>query len=72
VTSEGSDTGGTPRWVKVFGLVAVVAVVVVVVVLIVGRGGHGPSRHSRGGDAPAGNTFGAHTGSHAGVAQEQP
>ena len=36
---------GAPRWVKVFGIVAVVLVLVVVVVLLVGGGGHGPSMH---------------------------
>lgn len=36
---------GTPRWVKVFGIVALVVVVTVVVVLLIGPGGHGPSRH---------------------------
>ena len=33
---------GMPRWVKVFGLVAVVVVVLVVVMLLTG---HGPGRH---------------------------
>jgi hypothetical protein len=37
-------TGGTPRWVKVFGLIALVLVVLFVVLLL--TGGHGPSRHS--------------------------
>ena len=38
---------GTPRWVKVFGLIALVLVVLFVVLLLTGR--HGPSRHSVGG-----------------------
>ena len=33
---------GMPRWVKVFGVVAVVVVVLVVVMLLTG---HGPGRH---------------------------
>jgi hypothetical protein len=37
------STEGTPRWVKVFGIVAVVVVVLFVVLLI--AGGHGPGRH---------------------------
>ena len=37
---------GAPRWVKVFGIVAVVLVLVVVVVLLVGGGGHGPGMHA--------------------------
>ena len=38
------STEGTPRWVKVFGIVAVVVVLLFVILLIVG-GPHGPSRH---------------------------
>ncbi len=50
----GDDTGGgpnreattgTPRWVKVFGIIALVVVLLVVVVALTGSGGHGPSRH---------------------------
>jgi hypothetical protein len=36
---------GTPRWVKVFGVILVIVVVLVVVLLVFG-GGHGPSRHA--------------------------
>jgi hypothetical protein len=39
----------TPRWVKVFGLIALVVVVLFVVVMLVGGGDHGPGRHSGGG-----------------------
>jgi hypothetical protein len=49
MTEDGPGTARTPRWVKVFGIVAIVVVVVVVIMLIVG-GGHGPSRHSSFGD----------------------
>lgn len=51
-----SDTGavsdrqsppGTPRWVKVFAVIAVLAVVMVAVMLLTG-GNHGPGRHSSG------------------------
>jgi hypothetical protein len=50
---------GTPRWVKVFGLVALVVVVLFVVVLLIGGGEHGPSRHSPGGgsDAPGNHAW---------------
>ena len=41
-----APTAGTPRWVKVFAIVAVAAIVLVVVLLVVGKGGHGPSRHT--------------------------
>ena len=36
------DTG-TPRWVKVFGIIALVAVLLVVILLL--AGGHDPGRH---------------------------
>jgi hypothetical protein len=47
---------GTPRWVKVLGIVAVLLVVAIVVVLLVGGGNHGPSRHTGGEAAPTGVT----------------
>lgn len=41
----------TPRWVKLFGIIAGVVVLLVVVMLVAGGGGeHGPSRHIPGGD----------------------
>ncbi len=36
----------TPRWVKVFGLIALVVIVLFVVLLLTGRGDHGPGRHA--------------------------
>ena len=36
--------GGTPRWVKVSGLIGLILVVLFVVLLLFG-GGHGPGRH---------------------------
>jgi hypothetical protein len=36
---------GTPRWVKVSGLIALALILVVVIMLIAG-GDHGPGRHS--------------------------
>ena len=53
-TGVGPDRGsapGTPRWVKVFGIVLVVLVLLVVVVLLVGGGSHGPGRHLPSGGA---------------------
>ena len=43
---------GAPRWVKVSGIIAIVVVLLVVVVLLLGGGpgGHGPGRHTGGGD----------------------
>ena len=41
------DVAGTPRWVKVFGVVALVVVLLVAAVALAGggAGGHGPGRH---------------------------
>jgi hypothetical protein len=46
---------GTPRWVKVFGIIAVVVVLLFVILMFTrGSGGrHGPGRHSSGGHAPS-------------------
>ncbi len=42
---------GTPRWVKVFGIIAVVLVLLFVVIQFTGAGGsHGPGRHTLSGD----------------------
>jgi ABC-type transporter Mla subunit MlaD len=46
---SGPDRGTrptTPRWVKVFAVVALVAVLLLVVLLVVGGGEHGPTRHT--------------------------
>ena len=47
--SRDHDNGsppGTPRWVKVFGIVVLVLVLLVVVMMATGVGGkHGPGRH---------------------------
>ena len=43
---------GTPRWVKVFGIIAFVVVLLVVDRIFIG-GEHGPGRH-----APSGDTGG--------------
>ncbi len=47
--SDPEATTGTPRWVKVFGVIALVLVVLVVLMLVVGGGNHGPGRHTGGG-----------------------
>jgi len=51
-TAAGDRRPGTPRWVKVFGIIALAAVVLVVILLLAG-GNHGPSRHSSSGDGAA-------------------
>ncbi|HEX8932963.1 MAG TPA: hypothetical protein VF788_01950 [Pseudonocardiaceae bacterium] len=44
----------TPRWVKVFGIIAIVVVLIFVVIRFTGVGGsHGPGRHT-----PSGNVGG--------------
>jgi hypothetical protein len=42
---------GIPRWVKVFGIVALVLVLLVIIMLFVSGGSHGPGRHIPSGDA---------------------
>ena len=49
--SETSEAPGTPRWVKVFAIIALVVVLLVVVMMVAGGGNHGPSRHIPSGDA---------------------
>jgi hypothetical protein len=45
--SDYALTYSTPRWVKIFGIVALVLVMLIAVVLITGLGGeHGPGRHT--------------------------
>jgi hypothetical protein len=41
------DNARTPRWVKVFGTVALVVVLLFVILMFTrGPGGHGPGRHT--------------------------
>ena len=42
---------GTPRWVKVFGIIVVVVVLLVAAVMFISGGEHGPGRHTQSGDA---------------------
>ena len=48
---------GTPRWVKVFGIIALVLALLVGIIVLTGVGGeHGPGRHlppGGAGDAPS-------------------
>ncbi len=41
---------GTPRWVKVLGIIVVVVVLLVAAVMFIGGGEHGPGRHTQPGD----------------------
>lgn len=40
-------TAGTPRWVKVFGIITIAVVLLFAILLLSGRG-HGPGRHLSG------------------------
>ena len=42
---------GTPRWVKVFGIIALALVLLVVIMMFAGGGSHGPGRHAPSGGA---------------------
>ena len=47
---------GTPRWVKVFGIITLVVVLLFVFLMFTrGPGGHGPGRH-----VPSGDPGGTH------------
>ncbi len=41
-----------PRWVKVSGIIVAVLVLLLVIVMLIAGGGHGPSRHAPGIQAP--------------------
>jgi len=47
----GDSIEGTPRWVKMSGIVALVLILLVGVLLVTGGGNHGPGRHTGSGDA---------------------
>jgi uncharacterized cupredoxin-like copper-binding protein len=46
VEPDRESSTGTPRWVKVFGIITLVVVLLFVILLLIGGGGHGPSRHT--------------------------
>jgi hypothetical protein len=46
VGSERRPGAGTPRWVYLFGVIALVLVLLIAIVMLTGAGGHGPSRHA--------------------------
>jgi hypothetical protein len=64
---------GTPRWVKVFGVVALLVIAVVLVLILTGRGGpHSPRRHISPADTPPAGGTGGHTGPPPGITHTQP
>ena len=58
--SNRGPTAGTPRWVKVSGIIAL-AVVLLLIILLLAGGNHGPGRHasSRGLGGPMGSVSAA-------------
>lgn len=48
---ESESTTNTPRWVKMFGIIAIVLVLLVVLIMIISGGEHGPGRHIKSDDA---------------------
>ena len=44
-SSDRGPTAGTPRWVKVSGIIAL-AVVLLLITLLLAGGNHGPGRHA--------------------------
>lgn len=56
VRPDPESTTGTPRWVKVFGIITIVVVLLFVILLIAGGGRHGPSRHRVSDGGPGGQT----------------
>jgi hypothetical protein len=42
---------GTPRWVKVFGIIVIVVILLIAAVMFVIGGEHGPGRHAQSGNA---------------------
>ncbi len=54
VGSDNESSTGTPRWVKVFGIIAIVVVLLFVVMLVAGGGRHGPGRHRHTSGRPGG------------------
>ncbi|WP_346534138.1 hypothetical protein [Micromonospora sp. DPT] len=60
---EPGNGPGVPRWVKVVGIVVGVLVLLLALAQLTGvAGDHGPGRHSRGVDAPAGRAPGGTPG----------
>jgi len=62
----GGPTTGAPRWVKVFGIIALLVVVLVAILLLVGGGpgNHGPGRHTGGQTSPSSVTGSGGAGGH--------
>lgn len=55
-----STPPGTPRWVKVSGIVVAVVVLLVIIMLVIGGGQHSPSRHLPSSDGAGATVLIAH------------
>ena len=53
IAEKETDTSGTPRWVKVFGIVAALVIALIVVLFVIGGPEHGPRRHGQPGAGSA-------------------
>lgn len=56
-TGPDRHDAGTPRWVKVSGIVGVVMVLLFIIMMLIGGGSHGPGRHT-GGDGEHNPSYG--------------
>lgn len=50
----GGPANGTPRWVKIFGIIALLVIVLLIVLKLLGAE-HGPGRHTPGGGTATGH-----------------
>ncbi len=72
--SDRADDPGTPRWVKVFGIIALAVVLLFATMMLAGGGpgGHGPGRHMPSGGAPPANVTGDDRSSGGGAGGQTP
>jgi hypothetical protein len=62
-SEQTSGDTGTPRWVKVFGIIALAVILLLVILLLVaGPGGHGPGMHTSVGGGVSTDTGGSVSG----------
>ena len=58
------ESTGTPRWVKVSGIIAFAVILIFVIVMLVGGGDHGPGRHALSKGGPGGPTLSSNITEH--------
>jgi hypothetical protein len=64
-TSADRPTTGTPRWVKVSGIIALTVLLLLLLMLLLTGGNHGPGRHL------SSRELGGHLGSMSAVVQDR-